>query len=115
MIVVVGKVWTDSERRGELMRVGETVAAASRDEAGCIDYRLYQSTEDANAFVFVEEWESREALDAHFATAHVATLMRALPSLLTAPPDVKFHDVSGSRTLADVSRRAAVDPGGGTE
>jgi quinol monooxygenase YgiN len=105
MIVVVGKVWTDAQQRAELVRVGEAVATASREEAGCLDYRVYQRTDDENAFVFVEEWESREALDAHFATAHVATFMRDLAPLMTAPPDVKFHDVSGSRTLADVSGR----------
>jgi quinol monooxygenase YgiN len=104
VIVVVGKVRTDAERRAELTRIGEAVAAASREEAGCVDYRLYQSPEDPDAFVFVEEWESREALDAHFATPHIATFMRELPPLLAGAPDVKFHDVSGFRTLADVSR-----------
>ena len=103
MIVVVGKVVTDSERRAELIRVGETVAAASRAEAGCIDYRLYASTEDENAFVFVEEWEDDAALQAHFATAHVATFMQGVMPLLTAPPDVKFHEVASTRDLADVT------------
>ena len=51
MIVVVGKVRTDAERRDELVRVGETMAAASRAESGCIDYRLYASTEDPDAFM----------------------------------------------------------------
>src|SRR4051812_32322814 len=106
MIVVVGKVWTDAERRVELVRIGEAGAAAPRDEAGCIDYRLYPRTHGQDAVVLVGEWESRDALDTHFATDHIATFMRALPLLMTAPPDVKFHDVSGSRTLADVSRRA---------
>ncbi len=103
MIVVVGKVTTDSERREELIRLGETVAAASREEPGCLGYRLYQATDDENAFVFVEEWEDREALDAHFRTPHIATFMRAFPKTLAAPPDVRFHDVSGSRSLAEVS------------
>jgi quinol monooxygenase YgiN len=103
MIVVIGKVTTDSERRDELIRLGETVAAASREEAGCLGYRVFQATDDENAFVFVEEWESREALDAHFATEHIATFMAAFPKTLAAPPDVQFHDVSGTRTLAEVS------------
>lgn len=103
MIVVVGKVTTDRERRPELIRLGEEVAAASRAEAGCLGYRLFQATDDEDAFVFVEEWESREALDAHFATDHIARFMRAFPAVVAAPPDVRFHDVSGSRTLADVT------------
>jgi quinol monooxygenase YgiN len=54
MIVVVGRVISDAEKREELIRVGQTVAAASRREAGCISYRLYEDTEVEDEFVFVE-------------------------------------------------------------
>jgi len=61
MIVVVGRVGTDAERRADLIRVGQTVARASREEIGCINYGLYQDTENENEFVLVEEWESEAA------------------------------------------------------
>lgn len=104
MIVVVAKLTTDAERRDELIRLGEAVAAASRAEEGCLGYRLFQATDDPHAFVMVEEWADRAALEAHFATEHVATFMRAFPATLSEAPDVRFHDVSGSRTLQDVQR-----------
>jgi quinol monooxygenase YgiN len=102
MIVVVGRVSTDADKREALVRIGETVAAASRAEAGCINYRLYQATDNENELVFVEEWESSQALELHFATAHIAEFMRAIPAAITAPPDVKFHTVASSMDLADV-------------
>ncbi len=103
MIVVIGRVSTDADKREELMRIGETVAAASRAEAGCISYRVYEATDLENEFVFVEEWRSDEALQQHFATPHIAEFMRAIPTAITAPPDVKFHTVASSIDLADVS------------
>ena len=103
MIVVVGRVKSDVSKRKALVRVGQAVAAASRAEPGCISYRLYEDTEIDNEFVFVEEWESEEDLQRHFATAHVAELMQAIPAVIVAPPDVKFHEIAGSRDLADVS------------
>jgi quinol monooxygenase YgiN len=103
MIVVVGRVSTDTDKREELVRIGETVAAASRAEAGCISYRLYEATDLENEFVFVEEWESSEALQQHFATPHIAEFMRAIPAAITAPPDVKFHTIASSMDLAEVS------------
>lgn len=103
MIVVVGRVRTDAEKRGELVRVGQAVAAASRMEPGCISYRVYQDTEAENEFVFLEEWESEEALQRHFATAHTAEFMRSIPATIVAPPDVKFHTIASSMDLADVS------------
>jgi quinol monooxygenase YgiN len=102
MIVVVGRVTTDAARRQELVRVGQAIASASREEEGCISYRVYEDTERANDFVVVEEWESQEALDRHFRTPHVAEFMRALPAAIAGPPDVKFHSVAHSTDLADL-------------
>jgi quinol monooxygenase YgiN len=101
--VVVGRVQTDAAKRAELIRIGQAVAEASRAEAGCLSYRLYQDTEAENAFVIVEEWDSDEALQRHFHTSHVAEFMKAIPATIVAPPDVKFHTISSSMDLADVS------------
>jgi|SRR3954447_5736881 len=103
MIVVVGKVSTDEGRRADLVRAGQAVAQASREEAGCLGYRIFQDTEDPDAYVFVEEWESQQALDDHFAMPHVATFMEAIMPTLSAPPDVKFHTVASSVDLAAVT------------
>jgi quinol monooxygenase YgiN len=103
MIVVVGRVQTDADKRAELVRIGQTVAAASRLEPGCISYRVYQDTENEHDFVFVEEWESDEALQRHFATSHVAEFLQAIRATLVAPPDVKFHSIASSMDLADVT------------
>jgi len=102
MIVVVGRVVTDAGKHADLVRVGQTVAAASRLEPGCMSYRLYQDTENENEFVFVEEWESDTALQEHFASSHVAEFMQAIQATLVAPPDVKFHTIASSMDLADV-------------
>jgi quinol monooxygenase YgiN len=105
MIVVIGRVKTDSERRDRLIDVGQRVAQASREEPGCTSYRLYEDSERPNEFVFIEVWEREEALQRHFATEHIAQFMRAVPETLVEAPDVQFHTVTGSRDLADVSRR----------
>ena len=103
MIVAVGRVQTDADKREALMRVGQVVASASRKEAGCISYRLYEDTELENEFVFVEEWESSEALQRHFTTPHVGEFMRAIPATIVGPPDVKFHTIASTMDLADVT------------
>jgi quinol monooxygenase YgiN len=103
MIVVVGRVQSDADKREELMRIGQAVARASREEPGCISYRLYEDTEVENEFVFVEEWQSIPALQQHFATSHIAEFMRAIPATIVAPPDVKFHTIASTMDLADVS------------
>jgi quinol monooxygenase YgiN len=103
MIVVVGRVVTDTARREDLVRIAQAVARASREEKGCLSYRIYEDTEIENEFVFVEEWESQQALQRHFGTPHIAQFMRAVPAAVTAPPDVKFHTIASTVDLADLN------------
>jgi quinol monooxygenase YgiN len=102
MIVVVGRVRTDADKRDELIRIGTTVADASRQEEGCIAYRVHEAVDVPNEFVFVEEWRDDAALQAHFRTPHIATFMAAILSAIVSPPDVKFHEVASSRDLSEV-------------
>jgi quinol monooxygenase YgiN len=106
MIVVVGRVRTDREKRAELLRIGRALVEASRRDAGCISYRLYEDTEVKNDFVFIEEWVSDEALQHHFAMPHIAEFMRAIPAAIVAPPDVRFHTIERTRDLSNVTGEA---------
>jgi quinol monooxygenase YgiN len=102
MIVVVGRVSTDPAKRAQLIGVAQKVASASREEAGCVSYRIFEDTERPNHFVFVEEWEGEEALQQHFRTPHIAEFMQAIPGTIVAPPDVKFHQIATTRDLSEV-------------
>ena len=103
MIVVVGRVRTDADRRADLLRIGQAIARASRREDGCLGYRMYEDSEAENEFVFVEEWESQEALQRHFGMPHVAEFMQAIPAAIVGPPDVRFHTVASTVDLADLN------------
>jgi quinol monooxygenase YgiN len=103
MIVVVGRVTSDAEKRDQLIEVAQAIASASREEDGCIDYRFYEDTEQPNHFVFVEEWADQAALERHFGTPHIDTFMRSVPATMTKQPDVMFHTVASSVGLAEVS------------
>jgi quinol monooxygenase YgiN len=102
MIVVIGRARTDGEKREAFLRVALAVVRASRGDPGCINYGVFEDGEDENEFVFVEEWESNEALKQHFATAHIGEFMQAIPDTIVAPPDVKFHTIASSMDLAEV-------------
>lgn len=48
------------------------LVAASRAESACIQYDLHQSEEDADLFLFQEEWASEEGLALHNSQPHLA-------------------------------------------
>ncbi len=71
MIYVVATLKAKPEKRDVLVAGAKTCIAATLKEAGCVSYDLMQSITDANTFTFVERWETREALTAHFDTPHL--------------------------------------------
>ena len=72
MIVVEGTVRVDPEILDRARPAMLRMIAASRAEAGCIDYAYAQDLADAGLIRVAERWQSREALAAHFQTAHMA-------------------------------------------
>ena len=99
MIVVTGRIRTTPERSAQLVELAQAMCRASRGDDGCIGYRFYADTEQADHFVFIEEWRDDAALQAHFAQPHTATFMGSINALTECPPDALFHTVSSTRRL----------------
>ncbi|MBA4158739.1 MAG: antibiotic biosynthesis monooxygenase [Gemmatimonadetes bacterium] len=103
MIAVMLRLVAQPGKREELARrVKEEVFGPTRKEAGCIRYRFYQDVENPDAFSFVEEWESWDALNDHFRSEHVSHFLADLGDLIGEPPEAGFHEVARSRGLEAV-------------
>jgi quinol monooxygenase YgiN len=99
MIVVTGRVHIDPEQRATFAAVATEMCRRSRDDAGCLGYRVYEDLEQPDHYVIVEEWADDEALQQHFAQPHTGAFMGQLPGLLAEAPDALFHTVALSRRL----------------
>jgi quinol monooxygenase YgiN len=69
--------------------------APTRKEAGCINYDLHQSPDDPAKFLFHENWTSKELLDAHLKSEHIAALGQRIDELCTAFPEIKIWERIG--------------------
>ena len=47
----------------------------TRNEEGCLQYDLHQDNENAEVFVFYENWQSRELWQVHMNNDHLKTYM----------------------------------------
>ncbi len=99
MIVIVGSARVRAERREEAVAAAIEMAALSRAEPGCALYEVSVTLEDPCRFRLVEQWDSGEALAAHFATAHFAAFGARLAGFLVAPPSFTRYEVSSSSAL----------------
>ncbi len=85
MIVVSGRFRLPVERIAEAMPHMAKVIAASLAEPGCRAYSYAEDVSEPGLFRVHEEWDSREALEAHFATAHMREWQQVRETL-------GFHD-----------------------
>ena len=67
MIIVNATMKPIADKKEEIIKKAETVIAASRTHHGNISYNLYSDIETGN-LMFVEKWESKEALQKHMQT-----------------------------------------------
>ena len=96
MLLVIGRVECAPEQRDELVALLRKMQENSRREDGCLRYGFFAAVEDPLSFVAVEEWADREALDRHFAQPHLQEFASRLLELVSSPPEVAIHDVTGT-------------------
>jgi len=77
MLVIAGHIRLDPAKREAVIAAARDVMRDTRREAGCISYTLSSDVEDLGLFHIFEEWESAEALGAHFKAPHMARFQAA--------------------------------------
>lgn len=93
IVHVIATFFPETGKEDELERILLEMIEPTRREPGCIRYDLVRSLQgDSSAeLVFVEEWESADALDAHGRTPHLLALRGKVKDLISAPPRVSRY------------------------
>jgi quinol monooxygenase YgiN len=97
MLLVIGRVRCEPDRRDELIGLLVGMQDESRREDGCLRYGFFAAVEDPLSFVAVEEWRDRPALDRHFAQPHLREFTRGLLEIVSERPEVAIHEVADTK------------------
>ncbi|MEO0681097.1 MAG: putative quinol monooxygenase [Pseudomonadota bacterium] len=81
MIIVAGWMEVEADGADAAEALARTMMAETRKEDGCVIYDITRSLEHPGRFHVYEEWQSLPALEAHFATPHMATFRAGLGAL----------------------------------
>ena len=90
---VLARVSAKADSVEHVRRILIGVVDPTRNEPGCLSYQLLQNRSDPTDFVFVEEWASAAAEQAHFSTAHIRDALVKLAGYLAAEPDIRRYSV----------------------
>jgi quinol monooxygenase YgiN len=88
---VVARITSQPDKVEELKSVLLGLVEPTRLEKGCVSYQLVQDKTDLVEFVFIEEWISDSAIDAHMTSSHVQDAFSKAQSLLAKAPDIRKY------------------------
>jgi quinol monooxygenase YgiN len=80
-VAVVGSFKINPGKEDEALEAFKALVEPTHREDGCILYALHRGTDDPARLTFIERWESRELLDAHLESDHVAALLERADEL----------------------------------
>ena len=92
MIVVIGSFRIPPNMVEIVRPVMEAMITASRAEEGCIEYSYALDVMDEGLVRVSEKWRDREALEAHFRTAHIAEWRAQTSALAISERDLVAHE-----------------------
>ena len=99
MIVIAGTVPIRADKRNEAIAAGNEMVSATLAEEGCHAYVFSFDIADPNLLRIHELWEDQAALDAHFASPHMAKLGAQMPEFVAGSGDFTRYEASDARPL----------------
>ena len=85
---VVAVITAQEGQRERLHEALQSLVEPTRAEPGCVNYQLFESTADANAFVTIEVWRSQDDLDQHMVSPHLKRVLESAGDTLETAPAI---------------------------
>ena len=95
MLLVDGTLTLNPDRMEEAVPSITALVHASRAEIGCIDFVFSEEVGSPGTIRVFERWESRQHLDHHQATSHVAQWRKAAAELDIVRRSLVVYDHMG--------------------
>jgi len=68
----------------------QNLVVQTKKEIGCLQYDLYQNSDNVNEFIFHEIWENKAAFDFHNSSEYIKDFFKNSPIILNKAPRVIF-------------------------
>jgi quinol monooxygenase YgiN len=94
MLIVTGSVTARQDSFDELRAAALEHVRRSRREPGCVSHAVHVDCEDPLRLVFIEEWESRDALLTHFAVPESRAFVKSARALAAEGSPIAIFDAA---------------------
>lgn len=90
MIVITGSIVAAPETFNELFEISLEHVARSRKEKGCRLHSVHVDAENGLRLVFLEHWDDRASVLAHFAQPESKAFVARARELAAEPPEIRL-------------------------
>ena len=94
MLIIAGSITTEDGGRDAFLTAVAPMVVATHTEPGCREYVFSPDPDDANRILLFELWDDQEALDAHFASDHMAEFQTQMADVAIAGREIKKYTIS---------------------
>lgn len=99
MIVIIGTIPCNADKRDEAVAAATAMQLATLEEPGCNVYQFSFAIDNPSIVCIAEEWADQAALDAHFASPHMAAFGAQMGDFVTGAGTFTKYVVSSSGPL----------------
>jgi quinol monooxygenase YgiN len=96
MVVVTLRIKTASTHRAEIVELIQPIVGPTETQPDCLLCRLYSETDDDDALVLLQEWQSQEGLYKFIRSRDFKRVLAAM-DLASRPPEISFNTVSSKQ------------------
>lgn len=82
------------ERFDEALAACEKMREGARQKPGCLRFDFFFHRDEPRRFVFVEEWESMDAMNAHTAQPDFGEFMAVMKPSLSGPLEPRIFEAN---------------------
>jgi quinol monooxygenase YgiN len=99
MLIILGTVRLPPQNLAGAHAAMAAMVEASRAEDGCVEYGYAQDVLEPGLIRVTEVWRDRAALDAHFATPHLAAWRAQWPGLAISDRRLLVYDAADPKPV----------------
>ena len=99
MLVIAGQIRIDAANWDKAVAAAKEMMTETHKEPGCHAYEFSADLNEPGVFRLFEEWESEDALAAHFKAPHMAVFRKVIGEVGVVGMDLKRYEVSSAGPL----------------
>ena len=89
--IIIAQVSVQEKKVEQFLELAKTMVKESRNETGCLAYRLLNEIDKPNEFIVYEKYINQEAVDLHNSSEHLQVFFKSASNLLLAKPIIDTY------------------------